>query len=239
MGSGNFPGLVPRVSAFFDRFPSAQQVYSSTRLYHSTHSMYVPGILSEGLRSNPDLFPRNHGQFLLDIYNRYGPGEPSDVEYIQDRILNDRLVYVSTERPGTGFASYGIPERLMFLARGLYSLSRKESLTVAECDFAAEALQGHVRGLTENDPAIVDLEIDPLAPSLANNRLGAFALERIDDAEAAEFLAERVDGNYSKNIPIKATIEPAFISIHRTTPITPERATAGIYSNAGWADLIR
>lgn len=238
MSSSDFPALESRVSTFFERFPSAQAAYSETKLYHSTHSMYVPSILREGLRSNPDLFPSSHGQFLLDMYNRYGEGHPDDVNYIRDRILNDRLVYVSAERPGTGFAAYGIPERLMLLARGMYSLSRKGNLTVAERGFAAEALQGHVRSLTENKPAIVDLEVDPLAPSLAN-RLGAFAVERVDDAETAEFVARHIDGNYAHNIPITDTVDPAYISTYRTTSITPERATEGIYSDAGWAASIR
>lgn len=82
----------PNVTAFFERFPSAQERYAETRLYHSTHSMYVPGILQEGLRSNPELFPPSQGQFLLDMYRRYGSGDPNDVRYIQDRILDSRQV---------------------------------------------------------------------------------------------------------------------------------------------------
>lgn len=77
----------------------------------------------------------------------------------------------------------------MLLMRGMNTLAGKESLSVAERVFAAQALAGHIQSLTQNDPAITVLEVDPLAPSLVNSRLGVHHLEEVQDAETAKLAA--------------------------------------------------
>lgn len=231
--------LNPSVERFFDRFPAARDSYANTALYHLTHSRYVPGIQTHGLRPHPALFPVSQGTFLMDMLHQYGSGHPGDSDYVQRRILDPSTVYLSTTRPDMeGPLGYGIPERLMLLMRGMASLAVKTSLTDGERQFAARALEEHRQALTENSPAIVGLQIDPLAPSVANSRLGTFNLDKVPDAETALDVARYVDGAYANNIPIQDTIGPEQITIFGRIGISPERAMQGIHVEPSWTESI-
>jgi hypothetical protein len=231
----------PSVSHFFDRFPAAQEAYAEAPLYHLTHSRYLGGIQANGLQANRTLFPEEHGAFLLEMYQRYGSNHPSDAAYIRDRILDPSNVYLSTARPDmNGYLSYGVPERLVFLMRGMKALAAKTSLSSGERDFAAHALEEHREALTADEPSIVALEINPLSPSVVNNRLGRMALDKVSDMETALQVARYVDGSYANNIPIReGDIDPEFITVFGETPFDPESALVGVDAEPGWAFSIR
>jgi hypothetical protein len=230
----------PSVQRFFDRFPAAYSNYAGTPLYHLTHSRYLPGIQADGLRPHPTLFPETQGAFLVDILRRYGSGHPGDSDYVQRRILDPRTVYLSTSQPDMqGSLAYGVPERLMLLMRGMASLALKASLTDGERQFAAAALEGHRQALTENNPAIVGLCVDPLAPSVANSRFGTLDLDSVPDAETALDIARYVDDVDVNNIAVQGRISPEYITEFGRTPIDAERALQGVYAEAGWAASIR
>lgn len=227
------------VQSFFDRFPAAYDMYAGTPLYHLTHSRYVPGIQKDGLRPHPALFPAAQGTFLMDMISKYGSGHPGDTAYIQNRILDPNTIYLSTTRPDMeATLGYGVPERLMLLMRGMASLAVKTSLTDNERDFAAHSLEEHRQALTENNPAIVGLRVDPLAPSVANSRLGRFSLDKVSDAETALDIARYVDGSYASNIPVQSEIAPEYITIFGRTPIDAARAMQGVDTEPSWTASI-
>ncbi|HSX07277.1 MAG TPA: hypothetical protein VLG11_00070 [Candidatus Saccharimonadales bacterium] len=233
-------GVRPEIQGFFERFPAAHDAYADSKLYHLTHSRYVPGIQTEGLRPNADLFPAEQGVFLLHVCSSYSSGQPSDIEYVQNRILNSGNIYLSATVPDMSDEfGYGIPERLVFLMRGMAALATKSSLTEAERNFAARALEGHRTALTEGEPAIVALQVDPLAPGVVNNRLGNVPLDGIHDETLALDAVRYVDGPYGNNIPIQSAIEPGFITVFDQKPITAERAMQTVNAEPGWAAAIR
>lgn len=229
------------VDHFFERFPGAKEVYAAARLYHLTHSAYLPGIQVDGLQPNRNLFPAEHGSFLLQMFQRYGSGQPADADYITNRILDPSNVYLSTTQPNmNGHVGYGMPERLVFLMRGLRTLATKQSLTVEERYFAAQAFDKHLETLSKGVPSIVAIEVDPLAPSVLNNRLGRIALEKVQDLDTALEIARYVDRPYSNNIPIANTIGPEFITVFgETPPLDIADALHSVYTEPGWAASIR
>lgn len=232
-------GVRPDIQGLFERFPAARDAYADSRLYHLTHSNYVPGIQAAGLRPNADLFPAEQGVFLLHMCRRYGSGQPSDTDYIQRRILESSNIYLSAVKPDMSDEfGYGIPERLVLLMRGMAALAAKNSLTEVERTFATQSLEGHRAALAEGEPAIVALQIDPLAPSVVNNRFSGQALHEIHDEAAALAAVQYVDGPYGNNIPVQDTIEPDFITVFDQKPITAERAIQTVYAESGWTASI-
>jgi hypothetical protein len=230
----------PHIQQFIERFPAARDVYATTNLYHRTHSRYLPDIQTEGLRPHPELFPAEQGQFLLDMLQKYGSGHPNHAEYVRDKILSADRIYLSTVNPDLSwYVTYGIPERLTFLMRGLSTLATKSSLTDGERNFAAQSLEEHRVALTENNPALITLEIDPLAPGIMNSRLGGVALQTYPDEAAATAAIEYIDGGDRNNIAVQEEIEPSFIRVYSRLPIDPERAMLGVDDQAGWASSIR
>jgi hypothetical protein len=233
------PSIHPSVVDFFGRFPEAQATYVDTPLYHLTHSHYLPGIQTEGLRPNRELFPQEHGGFLLQVLRRYGSGHPSDADYVRNRILEPNNVYLSAVKPDMdGSLGYGIPERLMLLMRGMNTLATKSSLTDGERGFAAKAYDEHLRALKAGEPSIVALEVNPLAPDVVNNRLGRMALYRIGDSETA-LLAVSGDTYYGNNIAIDGAIAPEHISVFGQRPLDTTVLEQRVSAEASWASSIQ
>lgn len=107
--------IYPETLEFFGRFPAAREAYAETPLYHQTHSRYLPGILEEGLQPDRQLFPQEHGDFLLRMYRKYSAiVEQSQANYITDRIIDPSTpyLYLSAVHPDEAFMDYTIPERL-------------------------------------------------------------------------------------------------------------------------------
>ena len=232
--------VAPNVTNFFERFPAAKEAYASASLYHLTHSRYLAGIQANGLQTNVEPFPQEHGAFLLDVYDRYGPNHPSDRHYIQDRILGSSAIFLSAVQPNMeGRLDYGVPERLLVLMRSMAALATKENLTDGERNFAAAALEEHRQALSAGDPAIVALEVNPLAPEIVNHRLGHPELDEIRDPEIAVETMRYVDGNYSSNIGVAGAIEPEFISEFGRTPFDPATTLSSINTVPSWVASIR
>lgn len=231
--------LPPNIQSFAERFPSAFELYCDTKLYHLTHSRYLASIQSEGLKPNPELFPAEQGKFLLRICRQYGSGSPSDIDYIQNRILDPRKIYLSTTKPDMDERhGYGVPERLMLLMRSMTALSTKHSLTEEERDFARQSFDGHRRSLTEVGSTIVGLEIDPIAPAILHVRLGRVMLNAIPDIDIARDVVRYLDGPYSNNIPISGQVDPGFIQEIGRAPLNPGLVAAITRNEAGWTQQI-
>ncbi len=231
--------IQPNIQAFFQQYPVAEAEYGSISLYHLTLGTNVAGILEEGLQPTPELFPSEHGRFLLRIFDRYGNNDPSSRDYIQDRILGAGTVYLSANEPDMAAPGYGVPERLMLLMRGLHTLRNKTAITYEERAYAEAAFDQHYDILTRPDQTITALRIDPLAPSVVNARLGSFYLSQVADEEDALLVAHYVDGSYGNNIAVSEPIEPSCITVHASTPLTHEVALRGVYAEPQWTTSLR
>jgi hypothetical protein len=229
----------PHIVGFFDRYPEAARQYGATGLFHLTHSMNVPGILEHGLDVNQAIFPPEQGQFLLDMFDRYGNRHPGERLFVSDRIIASHQVYVSTEVPNLGaYEAYGVPERLVYLMRGLHTLGDKQSLTSDERAYARAAFDQHYQRLTEGEPTITAINVDPFAPAVLNSRLGGIALDTFQDEEEARWFMEEPD-RYSANIPLTDAVEPQHLEVYGTCPLPTDQVLDRVTQPANWASSIQ
>lgn len=229
----------PNITSFFEKYPNAGRLYSAKPLYHLTLGSNVPGILEYGLQPRAQLFPEEHGRFLLNICEQYASNDPNNRAYVQDRILEPGTVYLSAREPDMARPDYGVPERLMLLMRSLQALREKQTLTPDERAYAGNAFGIHLELLTREDQTISALQISPMAPSVVNGRFGRIDLSRVQDPEMAELAMEYLDGSYENNIGISEPIDPNFIREHAHTSLTEDYATRGIYTEPGWTSHIQ
>ncbi len=234
----NTAEIRPDIETFFGKFPAAQEKYASVPLYHLTLGSNVLSIQEHGLRPTPELFPRDHGEFLLRVYNRYGSADPSHKDYIHDRILASGRTFLSTRQPDMTRPDYGVPERLMLLMRGMYALRNKTALSPQEKDYAATAFDEHNARLTDDRQTITALAVDPMAPGVLNSRFQNIDISRVSEPETAMHIAEYIDGPYPHNIAVDFPIEPAYISVHDAVPLYPDFVLQGVVTEASWTRCI-
>jgi hypothetical protein len=232
--------IAPRVERFFDQYPAAREAYANSTLYHQTHERFVPTILAEGLRPHPQLFPEEHGAFLLRMCHRYDHGRARAIEYIKDRIIDPSRIYFFTTPPGMrGAPSYSMPERLMLLMGSMSALANKDRLTHGEREFAARAFEEHRRSMFDGNPNTVILEVDPLAPSIVNHRVGRLHLEEADNLERAVDGMEYVDGTWPNNVALHEPVAPEFIQEHSRRPIDTNHMMQSVTQWVDWtADIL-
>lgn len=133
-----------------------------------------------------------------------------------------------------GYPGYGVPERLMLLMRSMASLATKSSLTDGERNFARQSFGAHYAMLTEGNPQIVALKVDPMAPPIIDSRFGSGLLGEISDPDEALFVVQYLD-QYPGNIAVADSIGPDYITHFAQTPLDTDKLRASVSSEPGWA----
>lgn len=196
-------GTSPEIQDFFARYgPEALEVYVSTRLFHATHSANLDAIATEGLRDTSGTIDEDDLAFLQNAFVRSGGSEDlGDRERFDHYIMgkgydgesqSPRGIYLSSvvegmDRPPDGLLenrSYGVSERLAFFIQNLNQIANGGGgLDSVTREQAASMRDRYIDKLLDDNPAIILLEINPLAPEVINERLSAIHLHDLSDPE--------------------------------------------------------
>jgi len=184
-----FQGTAPDIQEFFEEYGlEALEAYTSTRLFHATHSAFLGEIAAKGLRDDAEIINTADLDFMADIFERGGWAEDlGDKERFEHYITgkgygpeqDSRGLFILSVLEGRGInpealldtSSYGTPERAVFFVQNLNQITKRETVAKATRQTAADLRDFYVDGLTHESPAIILLEVDPLAPEIINNRL--------------------------------------------------------------------
>lgn len=236
----------PTALEFFDTYGEAAfETYKDTTLYHATHSMFADQIKTEGLVPGREIFPAAYGEFCLRIFDTYSDGHPNDKKYLNHYVLGQnssteepRGIYLSTTVSES--SSYGIPERIMLLMRGMSDLRTKQALTQEERAIAAYIYDEQLERLTTGSPTIDIYAVDPIMPAILNARYSGLRLDQPLDEYFVQLIAGKPDALRYGGLEINEPISPEYMTLHRQIPVTVQTpGIKGIGTGGYWTDSIK
>ena len=200
--------LKEQIVGFFAKNPTCLSIYTSLDLFHVTHSSLVEKIEAIGLIQSPGVTDDTATAFLEEMFSKYGTGHPNDRIYLDNFILGmsehgspqeSRGQYLSAHKPcllpdAQGRAiGYVIPERVIFMLRGLHQVATLEYFSPKEQKKALELFEKSSKPFFEENGTAIVLKIDPMADAVLKAIFSSFHFN-ISEDEISQFGVDGVTG---------------------------------------------